>query len=271
MSIEDLNRDLPSDIRMFGMKRVTPKFNARLNCSARTYSYTLPTIALSHYNDQTPMNEYRVPADRLQRANEILSLFKGHTNFHNYTTKQLFFDRSSSRFIYHIDCGEPFMEHDIEFARITVKGSSFMLHQIRKMVGFSLAVIRGVVDDDLLQRSLTKERFNTPMAPGLGLMLERLHFDSYADKFKMHDPLTFDEFDEAVEKFRREKIHPFIVETEIKEHSMHEWLELLMIHSFNADSRDIEEERRYHDDPVFDDEWGESPEFLEKLKKQSEK
>lgn len=163
MSIENLNQDLPSDIRVFGMKRVTPKFCARVNCTARTYSYTLPSIAFTHFNDQTEMQDYRIDSDRLQRANEILSLFKGHTNFHNYTSKKLYFDKSSQRRIDAIEISDSFIERDIEFCRITVKGQSFMLHQIRKMIGFSLAVIRGVVGDDLLQRSLTKEIFNTPM------------------------------------------------------------------------------------------------------------
>lgn len=252
------------------MKRVTPKFDARFSCSGRTYSYTLPTIAFSHYNDQSRINDYRIPADRLQRANDILSLYKGQTNFHNYTVKKLYFDRSSERFIDFIECSEPFMEHDIEFTRITVKGSSFMLHQIRKMVGFSLAVIRGVVNDDMLQRSLKKEVFHTPTAPGLGLMLERLHFNDYANRFKTHDPLIFDEYDDAVEKFRREQIYPFIVETEIKEESMLQWLEYLMIHSFDAASREREENRKYRDDPWFDDEWGEDKEFVEKLNNRSE-
>lgn len=270
VSIEALNRDLPPDIRVFGMKRVTPKFDARFSCSARTYSYTLPTIAFSHYNDQSLMKDYRVPADRLKRANDILSLYKGQTNFHNYTVKKLFFDRSSERFIDYMVCSEPFIERDIEFTRITVKGSSFMLHQIRKMVGFSLAVIRGVIDDNMLQRSLTEELFNAPTAPGLGLMLERLHFHDYANRFKMtHDPLTFEEFDDAVEEFRREQIHPVIVETEVKEESMLQWLEYLMIHSFDAASREREENRKFRDDPTFDDEWGEDEEFVEQIKNRS--
>ncbi|XP_055312520.1 pseudouridylate synthase 1 homolog isoform X2 [Sitodiplosis mosellana] len=267
VNVNDLNRDLPSDIRVFGMKKVTPKFSARFNCTARTYSYTLPTIAFSHYNDQTEMKDFRLTADRLQRANQILGLYKGMTNFHNYTVKKLFFDRSSLRHIEHIECSEPFIENDIEFARITVKGQSFMLHQIRKMVGFSLAVIREVVGDDMLQRSLTKEEFLTPTAPGLGLMLERLHFDHYANFYKDHDPLTFEEFDADVEKFRHEHIYPIIVETEIREKSMVEWLEYLCIHSFDSESKDREENRKYRNDPRFSDEWGESPEFIKKLNK----
>lgn len=265
-----MNRDLPSDIRVFGMERVTPKFDARFSCTARTYSYTLPSIAFSQYNDQTIMQNYRITSERLSRANEILGLYRGYTNFHNYTVKKLFFDRSSSRLIEEIGCSEPFIENDIEFIRITVKGQSFMLHQIRKMVGFSLAVIRGVVSDDMLQRSLTKEEFHTPTAPGLGLMLERLHFTKYSNQFKDHNPLTFVDYDDVVEKFRREQIYPVIVETEIKEQSMIEWLEYLCIHSFDAMSREREENRRYQDDPTFDDEWGEEPEFIEKLKLQLE-
>lgn len=260
-----MNQTLPSDIRVFALKKTTPKFDARFNCTARTYSYTLPTIAFSHYNDQTEMKDYRITPDRLQRANQILGLYKGNTNFHNYTVKKLFFDRSSSRNIEEIQCSEPFIENDIEFTRITVKGQSFMLHQIRKMVGFSLAVIREVVGDDMLQRSLTKEIFHTPTAPGLGLMLERLHFDQYSNMYKDHDPLTFEEFDDDVEKFRREQIYPFIVETEIRERSMVEWLEYLCIHLFDADSRDREENRKFKNDPEFSDEWGEEPEFIEKL------
>lgn len=249
------------------MKRVTPKFDARFNCTARTYSYTLPTIAFSHYNDQTEIKDFRITAEQLKRANEILGLYKGMTNFHNYTVKKLFFDRSSSRKIEAIDCSEPFMESDIEFTRITIKGQSFMLHQIRKMVGFSLAVIRGIIDDDMLERSLTKEVFNTPTAPGLGLMLERLHFDQYSNFYKSHDPLTFDEFNNDVEQFRREQIYPIIVETEIKEQSMVQWLEYLCIHLFDAESRDREENRKFRNNPPINDEWGESPEFIEKFKK----
>lgn len=216
------------------------------------------------------MKDYRISADRLQRANEILALYNGQTNFHNYTIKKQYFDRSSQRHINDIRCDELFIENDIEFARIIVTGQSFMLHQIRRMVGFSLAVIREVVGDDMLKRSLTKEVFHTPTAPGLGLMLERLHFDKYSNLFKNHDPLTFEEFDDDVERFRREKIHPFIVETEIKEQSMVQWLEYLCIHKFDAESREREENRRYRDDPQFSDDWGENEQFLEKLNKRLE-
>jgi len=40
-------------------------------------------------------------------------------------------------------CSDPFIKNDYEFAVIKVKGQSFMLHQIRKMVGLVIAVVRG--------------------------------------------------------------------------------------------------------------------------------
>lgn len=242
------------------MKPTTPKFSARFSCSGRTYSYTLPTVAFAHYNDQTEMKDYRISSDRLQRANDILRIYLGHTNFHNYTEKKLHFDPTSKRHIRAIQCCHPFIDHGVEFTRIEITGSSFMLHQIRRMVGFSLAVIRGIVEDELLRRSLTNEKIHTPTAPGLGLMLERLHYSNYAERFKAHDPLTFEDCDEDVDKFRSEQIHPIIVETEIKQQSMVEWLQLLLCnHSFEATlSRENE------------DEWGEDKEFLKKLQTYSE-
>lgn len=268
VDIQSLNKSLPPDIRVYGIKKATPSFNARFSCSTRTYSYTLPTIALSHYNDQSEMMDYRVPVDRLQRTNDVLSIFKGHTNFHNYTTKKLFFDRTSERYIHSIECGEPFVEHGVEFARITVKGSSFMLHQIRKMIGFTLAVVRGLSNDDWLKRSVTDDEVHTPTAPGLGLVLERLHFDEYAKQFKGHDPLRFDEFDDEVEQFRREKIHSFIVQTEIQEQSMFNWLQYL-IYVFDNNYRKAENGSILDDSDRYDDTWGENEHFVEKLKQLS--
>ena len=41
------------------------------------------------------------------------------------------------------ECGKPFVSEGVEFVVLTIKGQSFMLHQIRKMVAFVIAVVRG--------------------------------------------------------------------------------------------------------------------------------
>lgn len=271
MCVDDVNKDLPDDIRLLALKQTTPKFDARTYCNARTYSYTLPTIAFGHYTDQTSLEHFRVTPSQMQRANEILSLYKGNTNFHNYAPHKLYYDRSSKRRIDSIEIIEPFVERGLELCRIVIKGESFMMHQIRRMIGFALAVIRGVVSDDMMQRSFTKEIFNAPTAPGLGLVLERLHYPQYARAHPAHDPLTFDEFDDAIEQFRREKIHPNIVETEMRDRSMLQWLDILGIHMYDAASKTREENRQYHNDEEFGEEWGENPEFIEKLRQYRER
>ena len=58
------------------------------------------------------------------------------------------------------------------WARLVVVGQSFMLHQIRKMVGMAAAVMRGAAPEACLRAALDPDRdFNVPMAPELGLFL----------------------------------------------------------------------------------------------------
>lgn len=245
------------------MQRAARNFDARKACSARTYSYMLPTIALSRYNDLTKVQDYRITADRLQLASEILALYVGERNFHNYTSKKQFYDPLVMRRIMSIEIGRPFIENGIEFCRIYLKGQSFILHQIRKIIATSLAVVRGIIDAGYIHRSFTEEKLKTPLAPGLGLMLERLHYTQYASLYPACDALEFAEFDDAVEEFRRQQIDPIIVETEIQENFMTNWLDILGVHHFVHDPNEDKPEFWYDAAPAI--EWGESPEFVAKL------
>lgn len=109
-SKDKINEHLPEDIKVFAIKRVTRGFNSKSQCDARTYSYTLPTYAFAPENlelyqkkdefhdlekrkeqlsliDGKPFSEYRIPNNDLQRLNEILKLYQGTHNFHNFTSK----------------------------------------------------------------------------------------------------------------------------------------------------------------------------------------
>ena len=46
-----------------------------------------------------------------------------------------------------------------------------MLHQIRKMMGMCIAIVRGFTDKTLLQKAWASQRIDIPKAPGLGLLL----------------------------------------------------------------------------------------------------
>lgn len=235
--IEKLNNDLPPEIKVFNLKRVTKGFNAKDQCNARTYSYTLPTISFARHTDNnTNLQEYRVTKEVLAKVNEILGMFEGTRNFHNFTSRKAFADPSANRFINLFKCGEPFLANGVEFCVINVKGQSFMLHQIRKMIGLALAVIREITTGETITRSFKENRIDLPMAPGLGLVLDQAHYDGYNNRYGddgMHDILLWDEYDSVIQEFRDKFIHPAIVEKEITDHQMLKWLETLPIHSYD--------------------------------------
>lgn len=81
---------------------------------------------------------------------------------------------SSQRFITEFEIGDPFIREGLEFAVIRIKGQSFMLHQIRKMIGMTIAVVRGHASESVVNQTFEKDKIDVPRAPGLGLMLEEV-------------------------------------------------------------------------------------------------
>lgn len=238
--IEKINEHLPQQIRVLGLKRVTQGFNSKNNCDARTYSYMLPTVAFSPKDyDTGNISAFRLEPETLQKVNRLFALYKGTHNFHNFTSQKAPSDPSARRYITEMSCGEPFIRSNTEFAVITVRGQSFMLHQIRKMIGLVIAVIKGYANEEVMERSWGQEKVDVPKAPGLGLVLERVHFDRYNKRFGgdgLHEVLEWDSEDERIKAFKEAQIYPTIVETECQEGSMISWMSTLPIHDFQATS-----------------------------------
>ncbi|CAI5452172.1 unnamed protein product [Caenorhabditis angaria] len=201
-----LNALLPEDIRVFGIRRTINFFHPQKLCDYRTY--------------------------------------RTH-NFFNYTAKRAFNDMSCNRYIVSFECGEPFLFKDefrneeVEFIQITVKGQSFVLHQIRKMIGMVITVIRELNLKSAIQKSFEGQRMDVPMAPGLGLLLERTHFDKYDEKNKKsHEPITVwtDEIEKEVDRTKFELITKEMLETELRSQGMLKWLADLVHHDFSGDA-----------------------------------
>lgn len=250
--IERINENLPPQIRVLGLKRVTQGFNSKNNCDARTYSYMLPTVAFSPKDyDTDNIAAFRLEPETLQKVNRLFTCYKGTHNFHNFTSQKAPNDPSARRYITEMSCGEPFVRNGYEFAVITVRGQSFMLHQIRKMIGLVIAVIKGYAQEQVMERSWGREKVDVPKAPGLGLVLERVHFDRYNKRFGgdgLQERLEWDREEEAIKAFKEAHIYPTIIETECKEGSMVSWMSTLPIHDFEAtvtgaqDSKDQKQE-----------------------------
>ncbi|XP_069671652.1 pseudouridylate synthase 1 homolog isoform X2 [Periplaneta americana] len=233
--VESINDHLPAQIHVLAIKRTTKGFNSKSSCDARTYSYMLPTFAFAPLGVETT-ESYRITPEVMENVKATLKIFEGTHNFHNFTARKKPLDPSANRYIMNFDIGEPFISRGIEFSVLRVKGQSFMLHQIRKMVGLTIAVARGLTSLDTLQRAWKPERLDLPVAPGLGLVLEEVHYDRYNQRFGkdgIHEPLDWEEVEADVKAFKEKFIFPTIIESEIEEKSMLSWLETLPLHSYS--------------------------------------
>ena len=68
--------------------------------------------------------------------------------------------------------------------RIVIIGQSFMLHQIRKMVGMAVAIMRGDAPEGCIRTALQPRRtVPTPMAPEVGLFLDECYYDAYNTRY----------------------------------------------------------------------------------------
>lgn len=226
-----------------GLKRVTGGFNSKNKCDARTYSYMLPTFAFAHKDHDVQEELYRLDRETLERVNKLLACYKGTHNFHNFTSQKGPRDPSAKRYIMEMFCGEPFVRENVEFAVIQVKGQSFMMHQIRKMIGLVIAIVKGYAAESIMERSWGEEKVDVPKAPGLGLVLEKVHFEKYNRRFGndgLHEPLEWTEEEEKIAVFKEQYIYPTIINTEREEKSMANWLNTLPIHDFNSSAVEMQ-------------------------------
>ncbi|XP_021918024.1 tRNA pseudouridine synthase A, mitochondrial isoform X2 [Zootermopsis nevadensis] len=234
VKVETINSHLPAQIRILEIKRTTKGFNSKSSCDARTYSYMLPTFAFAPSGVE-PSESYRITSEVMDNVRSTLRGFEGTHNFHNFTSRKKPLDPSAIRYIINFELGEPFISKGLEFAVLKVKGQSFMLHQIRKMVGMTIAVARGLATIDTLHKAWKTERLDLPVAPGLGLVLEEVHYGRYNQRFGkdgIHEPLDWSETEAEAVAFKENFIYPTIIQSEIEDKSMMSWLETLHLHSY---------------------------------------
>lgn len=168
--------------------------------------------------------QYRIPQARIQRIQAALDKYVGTKNYHNYTIQKTFKDPSAKRHIKSfvvnktpILIGGGLDEEKTEWLSLKVHGQSFMMHQIRKMIGMVTLMVRSGSNLDTMDDSFTESRYSIPKVPGLGLLLERPVFDSYnSNQAVKHDrePLRFDKYEKELEAFKEKEIYQRIFREE---------------------------------------------------------
>lgn len=165
----------------------------------------------------TAKSRYRIPKKRVERVQEALNRFLGTRNYHNYTVKKAFRDPSAKRNIKSFRANpEPILigngpdEEKSEWLSLKVHGQSFMMHQIRKMVGMVSLVVRNGCPMERMNDSFTAEQISIPKVPSLGLLLERPVFNTYnntvAPKHE-REPLDFGKYEKEMLDFKNRDIY----------------------------------------------------------------
>ncbi|WFD42033.1 tRNA pseudouridine(38-40) synthase [Malassezia psittaci] len=304
---EYVNTLLPSQVRIWGMRRVQNAFNARTSCDSRLYEYLLPTYVflppkpyssmwkmlrrlnvgeedpseplppwedpavkdnpmLNHsfwqaqgYEndfaaDMHAKRRWRISAKELDRVRAVFDMYTGPHNFHNFTVGRDYRDRSSHRVMKKLSISDPKLINDTEWVSVKFHGQSFMLHQIRKMVGLLVLIGRTNAPLSLISQAFGPARIHVPKAPGLGLLLVEPHFGGYNIKVQNNneridrmtaqrtasgkalppntedgkrEPVDYEEFQERMDVFKQSFIYDEIHRTEDSTAEFAKWLNYL--------------------------------------------
>ncbi|CAA9963295.1 tRNA pseudouridine synthase 1 [Pyrenophora teres f. maculata] len=161
---------------------------------------------------------YRISPERQARVQAALDNYLGTHRYHNYTVHKKYNDKSAQRYIKSFQVApKPIIINDTEWLSLKVHGQSFMMHQIRKMVGMAALTVRCGTNPKIMEDSFGNNVVRIPKAPGLGLLLERPVFDSYNAKLaKQHDrdPINFNKFNDKIEEFKEREIYQRIFREE---------------------------------------------------------
>jgi len=168
---------------------------------------------------------YRISPERLARVQDVFSRYCGTQNFHNYTTRKSPRDPSAKRHIKSFTVSStPIIIGDTEWVSLKVHGQSFMMHQIRKMVGMAALVVRCGCVPSRIDESLKEDVIAIPKAPGLGLLLERPVFDSYNEKAASQfdrETIDFNKYRKEVDEFKMREIYERIFREEERDDVFH--------------------------------------------------
>ncbi|MBO98818.1 MAG: tRNA pseudouridine(38-40) synthase TruA [Chloroflexi bacterium] len=177
-----LNSNLPDDIAVNNIMEVPNTFHPRKSAISRSYEYTISTSVEKDIFIRNYSYHYPNKLD-LVKIQEGLNLIKGKHDFSNFCKKESL-PENSIRYIY--DNSIEILDKLMIFK---FKGSSFLRHQIRFMVGFLLAIGRGKHSLNELKSLLKSEnRAKTLIKHNVsprGLCLTLVEYDGFSFKKNM--------------------------------------------------------------------------------------
>eukprot|EP01029_Cantina_marsupialis_P030520 TRINITY_DN8295_c0_g1_i1.p1 TRINITY_DN8295_c0_g1~~TRINITY_DN8295_c0_g1_i1.p1 ORF type:complete len:474 (-),score=180.54 TRINITY_DN8295_c0_g1_i1:144-1565(-) len=179
-----------------------------------------------------PDFDYRINEETVALVKQCLREYEGSHRFHNFTARMASTDKSSGRYITGFEVEGPFVCEGMEFLCLKVAGQSFLLHQIRKMIGLCVQRVRGASPSDVMSQAFSiRRKMNIPLAPSDGLFLAMPYFDFYNKKFAAThdkvDPCAHPDIKERMDKFKESLILPAMLQAEKNSQCFSKWVKEL--------------------------------------------
>ncbi|KAJ3449697.1 tRNA pseudouridine synthase a [Anaeramoeba flamelloides] len=237
--VELVNKELPEYIRVWGIQKVPKKFCAQRRCNYREYQFLLPTFLLTEKNYPTEESKVLKEEKRILFKNfteealnfyneQILSQFIGTNNYHNYTKGIRYNQEKAKRYIIKMVANKPITLNGQKWILIEITGQAFLIHQIRKMITMSVAVMRGCITLEQFQDSFTESKYSLSIIPGIGLLLDRVVYESYntSESAQEKGTIHFNHMNQKIDTFKMKHIFSHVAQIEQNEHSFYNWLKL---------------------------------------------
>jgi tRNA pseudouridine38-40 synthase len=219
-----LNSHLPRDstVRVWAAISLGSQFNAQRLAESRRYHYLLPLSIIG------------APSFEFVR-DEVMPRFVGAHNFHNYTKRVSATNPSATRTIHEFSLSDPFDVHRRPFVLFSIRGNSFMLNQIRKMIGTVIAIANGRFAFESLDATFGEAAYRLPLFPGEGLFLDQVEYPGFlraayrGQAVPLNRDVEFRACRPQIEEWKQKTLFPHIADLVLRERTFESWLERFAI------------------------------------------
>ncbi|KAJ3343299.1 tRNA pseudouridine synthase 1 [Entophlyctis luteolus] len=166
------------------------------------------------------LRAYRMTEEQLDMVRNIIAIYRGTHNWHNYVPGGDPDDQRCYMRIINIESGPPELHNGMEWIRIKVQAKALARFQLRRMIGLLILVIRTNTPRSVIANSFGAScKFEIPDAPASSLVF---HQPQYAPGLAVTVALESERA--HIEAFRKSMIHERVYQDERVEMVFEEWL-----------------------------------------------
>ena len=178
--IDELNLNLPPDIKILKCIKVNKEFNIITDCIEKEYLYFFASGSKNHPFSAPFITTIHEDLD-IELMKQGASLFTGEHCFRAYTTR----DKENRQFIRSVDSCEIITNELLranffppESYILVIKATGFLRYQVRMIMGVLFLLGKKQIELEEIEASLKTgyDRILTNIAPGSGLILRSLNF-----------------------------------------------------------------------------------------------